>query len=328
MTMPRRRFLQLSGAAFAAGGAPPVRRAFAQTFPSRPVRFVVPFTPGGAADPAARVVGRRLSEIWGQEVVIENKPGGGGNIAATSVIQAAPDGHTLFLGGDYLSTIPFLYPKLGVNPLVDLVPLVKMCGYANLMVVPNTSPARTVREFLDLARANPGKLSYASAGAGSSPHLTGELFKRRAGLDIVHVPYRGGAPALSDLIPGRVDVMFATLPSVIGQARDGAVRSLAITSRQRVPVLPDVPTVMESGVTDFEASSFYAPFVSARTPPAIVATLREAFTLALADARVKQTLFDIGEPVDVRDAAEVIAELARGAEKWEPIIRAAGINGE
>ena len=154
------------------------------------------------------------------------------------------------------------------------------------------------------------------------------MFKFLAKIPINHVPYRGGGPALNDLIPGRVDVMFATLPSVIGQARAGAVRPLAITSRQRAPVLPDIPTVAESGVADFEASSFYAPFVVAATPPAIVARLREDFAQALADARVKQTLFDIGEPVDVRDAAEVVAELRRDAEKWEPVIRAAGISGE
>ena len=227
MQPTRRRVLHLTAGAAALAARP--RSARAQTYPSRYVRLVVPFPPGGGGDALARPLANRLSEVWGQQVVIENKGGAGGNIGAQSVATSPPDGYTMLLGSAFLPINSFLYPSSGYNPVTDLAPVTLLTIIPNLMMVPNSLPVSTVKEFIDYAKANRGKVTFASTGIGASPHLSGELFKRKAGIEMTHVPYRGAGPALNDLIPGRVDAMFSNLPGVLPQVQGGTVRGLAVT---------------------------------------------------------------------------------------------------
>src|SRR5438094_435150 len=253
MKLPRRQILHLTVGAVA---LPTISRmASAQAYPTRPVRFIVPFPPGGSADPIARLIGNRLSEIWGQQVVIENKGGAGGNLGAQTAATAAPDGYTIFLGGAFMAKNPFLYSGSGYDPATDLAPVAKVCDFSNIMVVPNSSPVKSVREFIDYAKANRGKVTFASSGTGADPHMSAELFRKFTGVEMTHVPYRGGGPALNDVIPGRVDVYFGTLPSTLPVARNGQVRPLAVTSAKRSEFAPEVPTVAESGAPGCEYSS-------------------------------------------------------------------------
>src|SRR5262245_22386132 len=219
MRLPRRTFLRL--ATFAAA-LPLGSRAQAQTYPTRYVRLVVPFPPGGGGDALARPLANRLSEMWGQQVVIENKGGAGGNIGNQSVAQSPADGYTILLGGAPLAINPSLYPT-GYNPANDLAPVTLVTIIPNVMMVPNSSPAKSLKEFIEYARANRGKVSYGSTGIGASPHLSGELFKRSTGIEMAHIPYRGAGPAMNDLIPGRVDAMFSNLPGVIPHIQSGAI---------------------------------------------------------------------------------------------------------
>jgi tripartite-type tricarboxylate transporter receptor subunit TctC len=223
MKLPRRTFLHLAAGAAALPAVSHIARA--QTYPSRYVRLVVPFPPGGGGDALARPLANRLSEVWGQQVVIENKGGAGGNIGSQAVAQSAPDGYTLLLGAAFLSINPFIYSSSGYDPIADLTPATLVTIIPNLMMVPNSSPAKLVTEFIDYAKANHGKTTFASTGIGASPHLSGELFKRMAGIEMTHVPYRGAGSAMNDLIPGRVDAMFSNLPGVLPQVQSGTVRS-------------------------------------------------------------------------------------------------------
>ena len=231
--LTRRRIVALSAATL----AHPLMTAGvrAQTWPNRFVRLVVPFAAGGANEAFARNLAARLSEIWGQQVVIENKPGAGGNIGAEAVARSDPDGLTMLIGSFPHAAARFLYPALGYDLIADFAPVTLIGLTPNIMVVPNSSPARSVSEFIAHAKANKGKITFASSGAGTSIHLSGELFKRMAGIEMTHVPYRGGAPALADLIPGRVDLMFNVMSSVLPQVRAGQMRGLAVTTAQRVP---------------------------------------------------------------------------------------------
>ena len=300
----------------------------AQNWPNRYVRFVVPFPPGGSADPIARVLAGRLSDIWGQQVVIENKPGAGGNIGAIAAAQSAPDGYTLFTGTVFLATNPYLYRSLGYDPIADFAPITRLCTFTNVMVVPNSLPAKSVREFIGYAKANPGKITFASPGIGTLSHLSGELFKRMAGIEMTHVPYRGGAPALNDLIPGRVDVMFATMPSVRALVDSGAVRALAVTSGTRSPFMPDIPTIAESGVPAFDVSDGYALFMPAKTPTETVRKVHADTVAALAHPPVKQRLEEIAAAVVTSTPAELTAYLKSEMEKWSAIIKEAGIRAD
>jgi tripartite-type tricarboxylate transporter receptor subunit TctC len=205
MRLLRRRFLHL-----AAGAAALPFAAKAQAYPNRYVRFIVPFPPGGASDPVARVLGAHLAEVWGQQVVVENKGGVGGNIGALAAAQAAPDGYTIFIATNFIATNPYIYPAIGYDPLTDLAPVTRLTNFTNVLLVPLSSPVKSVKEFIDYAKTNKGKITYASPGVGTIQHLCGELFKRTAGIELTHVPYRGGGPALTDLMSGRVNVMVAT----------------------------------------------------------------------------------------------------------------------
>ncbi len=304
------------------------RVARAQSYPSRHVRLIVPFPPGGASDPVARVLANRLAEIWGQQVVVENKGGAGGNIGALAAVQSAPDGYTLFMSASFVAINPFLYRSLPYDPAADLAPVTRLTAYTNVMVVPNSSPARSAREFIELAQARPAKLSFASPGVGTVQHLCGELFKHMAGVELTHVPYRGGGPALNDLIPGRVDVMFATLPSALPQITAGTIRPLAVTAGSRVSFVPDLPTVAESGVPGFDVSDWHALFVPAKTPVDIANRIHDGVVDSLAYPAVQHRLEELAIVPMPSTPAELARFIKSEMEKWGPVIRDANIKPE
>jgi tripartite-type tricarboxylate transporter receptor subunit TctC len=301
------------------------RVAFAQAWPSRIVRLIAPFPPGGGTDGVARIVAGRLSEIWGQQVIVENRPGAGSNIGAEAAVRSDPDGYTILIGSLPLAVNRFLYPSLGYDSVTDLAPVSLICTYPNVMAVPNSSPAKSVQEFIAHAKANRGTLTFASSGIGTSPHLAGELFKRMAGIEMTHVPYRGVAPAMNDLIPGRVDVMFNTIGGLLPQVRAGQVRGLAVSTAERFPTASDLPTVAESGVPGFDVSAWYALFAPAKTPPDIIAKINADTAAALFDPAVKGKLEHLGVLVGHSTPQQLAALLKSEMDKWGPIIKAAGI---
>jgi tripartite-type tricarboxylate transporter receptor subunit TctC len=326
MNLRRRQFLRLMTLAAAAPSIPPF--ASAQSYPSRPVRLVVPYVAGGPVDAIARLVGNRLAEMWGHPVVIENKGGAGGNIGSHAVAQSAPDGHTMLIGSTYLATNPFVYPSLGYDPVIDFTPVSLLGIFPNLMVVPNSLPFTSVGEFVAYAKVNRGKVAFGSSGVGTSVHLSGELFKRMAGIDMIHVPYRGGAPAMNDLIPGRIHAYFGNLPAMLPQVQISAVRGLGVTSGTRSSFAPDIPTISESGVPGFDVSAWYALFLPAKCPPEIVTTIYNGVVAALAHPPVKQRLEELGATVKHSTPAELASYLKAEMEKWGPIIRELGIKAE
>ena len=264
----RRRALTL--AACAAAPALLTRTARAQAWPNRPVRVIVPFPAGGGGDTIARIVGAKLTEIWGQQIIIENRGGAGGNLASDATARSAPDGYTIFLSGDFLVTNQFVYSKLSYDPVADFTPITLVVRFPVVIVAPNSSPANNFREFIALAKSSSNPLTYASPGYGTSPHLAAELLKREAGIELTHVPYRGAAPALQDLIPGRVDSFFNNIAPTVPLMRQGQIRGIAVTSAKRAAAMPDLPTAAESGLPGFDVSGWYAFVVPARTPQEIV----------------------------------------------------------
>ena len=323
----RRRFVGLAAAAVAAPSIL-VSRALGADWPVRPVRVVVPFTPGGSTDLTARLVGNRLQEVWGQSVVVENKPGAGGNIAADMVAHSDPDGYTIFIVGPGLATNQFLYPSLSYDPVGDFAPVTRLITQPNLMCVPNSSPAKSVKEFIAYCNENRGKVTYASSGNGTTLHLSGELFKRLAKVEMIHIPYRGGAPAINDLIPGRVDVIFDNMPSILSHVKAGSLRGLAVTTKDRVAVVADIPTIAESGVPGFDVFSWFGFFVPARTPPDIVARINADTNAALAHASVKPRFEELGATPKGSTPAELAAFLKSEIDKWGPVIQEAKIRVE
>jgi tripartite-type tricarboxylate transporter receptor subunit TctC len=319
----RRHMIGLSTAAALAPGL--VARAAAQAWPNRFVRLVVPFSAGGANEAFARNLAARLSEIWSQQVVIENKPGAGGNIGAEAVARSDPDGLTMLIGSFPHAVARFLYPGLGYDLIADFAPVTLIGLTPNIMVVPNSSPARSVGEFIAHAKANKGKVTFASSGAGTSIHLSGELFKRMAGIEMTHVPYRGGAPALTDLIPGRVDLMFNVMSSVLPQVRAGQMRGLAVTTAKRVPAAAEFPTLAEAGLPGFEVSGWFGFFVPAKTPLEIVTRIHADTISALGDPALRGRLEDLGIVVIGSTPAELAAFLKAEMDKWGPVIKEAGI---
>ena len=320
--MQRRRFIALSGAALAAPAF--VRGALAQTYPTRFVRLVVPFPPGGAVDGAARIIAARLSEMWGQQMVIENRPGAGGNVAAQAVLQADADGYTVYIASIGHAISQFVTPSLSYHPVADFAPVTLMCVYPNIMAVPNSSPSKSVPEFIARAKAEPGKVTYCSSGIGTSLHLAGELFKRMAGIDVTHIPYRGAGPALNDLIPGRVDAIFANFPSTLPYVQNGQLRGLAVTTAKRQPEVPDLPAIAEF-VPGYDVSSWFALFVAARTPPEIVARLHQDAVAALNHPPVKARYAQLGATVVGSSPSELATFLQAEIDRWGPVIKAAGI---
>ena len=321
----RRRFVSLAAASIA---APPVisSRALGAgiDWPAKPVHIIVPFTPGGSTDITARLIGNRLQEVWGQTVVIENKGGAGGNIAADMVAKSDPDGYTVFIVGPGMATNKFLYPSLSYDPVGDFAPVTRLITQPNIMCVPNTSPAKSVAEFIAFCNENRGKVTYASSGNGTTLHLSGELFKRLARVEMTHIPYRGGAPAINDLIPGRVDVIFDNMPSIIGHVRSGHVRGIAVSTKERVSIVPDVPTIAET-VPGFDVFSWFAFFVPARTPPEVIAKLNADTNAALVYPSVKSRFEDLGAVPKGSTPAELAAFLQSEIAKWGPVITDARI---
>ena len=327
--MDRRRFIELAGASSAV--LPLLARPTAaqrQAWPMRFVRLVVPFPPGGGTDAIARVVAVKLSQIWGHEMVIENKGGGATSIGTDAVAKAEPDGYTVLLQSVPLAVNRFLFATLPFDPVADLAPVSLICDYPNVMCVPMSLPVKTVREFIDYAKANRGKATYASSGYGTSVHLSGELFNRMAGVELRHIPYRGAGIAFNDLIPGRVDVMFNNIGSVVPFIRGGKLRALGVTSLTRNPALPEIPTVAEAGVPGFEVIGFYAFFAPAKTPPEIIAKFHADTVAALADPVIRARLDQLGVGVVGSTPAELAAFLKSEMDKWGPIIKAAGIKVE
>ena len=300
-----------------------------QTWPTRFVRLIVPFPPGGGTDAIARVVAGKISEIWGQQMVVENRGGAATNIGTEAVVRADPDGYTMLLQSMPLAINRFLFPSLSYDVLTDLAPVSLLCDYPNIMAVPVSSPARSVKEFIKYATANRGKVTFASSGHGTSVHLSGELFKRMAGIEMLHVPYRGAGPALNDVIPGRIDVMFNNIGAVLPLIRGGKLRGLAVTSAERTPAAPELPTISESGVPGFDVSSWYGFFVPAKTPQSIIRQMHSDTVAALGDPDTRMKLEqNLGVTVVGSSPAELWTFIKSEMDKWGPVIKDAGIRGD
>ncbi len=298
----------------------------AQAWPTRIVRLIVPFAPGGSTDAMARIVANRLSEMWGQQMVVENRGGGGSNIGHEAVVRSEADGYTVLIASMPLAVNRYLFRALTYDPVADLAPVTLICTYPNVMTVPNSSSAKSVMEFIAYAKANRGKVTYASSGNGTSVHLSGELFKRMAGIEMTHVPYRGGGPAINDLIPGRVDVMFNTIGTALPLVRGRQLRGLAVTTAARFRTAPDLPTIAESGVPGFDVSSWFAFFVPAKTPPEIIRKLHADTASVLAEPAIKQRMEHLGVAPGSSTPAALAAHLKSEMDKWGPIIKQAGIS--
>ena len=325
MHLQRRRFLRLAASATALSVVS--RNAWAQAYPTRPVRIVVGFAAGGSTDIGARVIGQWLHERLGQPFVIENRPGAGTNIATESVVRALPDGYTLLMVGPSSAVNATLYDKLNFVFLRDIAPVASLIRQPQIMLANPSVTTQTVPELIAYAKANPGKITMASAGVGSAGHLVGELFKMMAGIDFVHVPYRGAGPALADLLGGQVLISFAGIAGSIEHVRSGKLRALAVTTAARSPALPDVPTVSEF-VPGFEAGDWLGLGAPKKTPSAIVDKLNSEIAAALADPKITARFADLGGTPLALTPAEFGKLLADETEKWAKVIRAAHIKPE
>jgi tripartite-type tricarboxylate transporter receptor subunit TctC len=325
MKLPRRNFLHLAAGAAALPAVSRIARA--QAYPTKPVRIIVGFAPGGAADIMARLIGQWLSERLGQQFVIENRPGAGGNVATEAAVRAPADGYTLLLAHSINAINATLYEKLNFNFIQDIAPVTSFASGALVMVVNPSVPARTVPEFIAYAKANPGKINMASQGVGSTGHVSGELFKMMTGVNLVHVPYRGAGPALIDLLGGQVQVMFPATVSSIEYIRAGRLRALAVTAATRKDALPDIPTVGQF-VPGYEASNWYGIGVPTGTPAEIIGKLNKEVNAGLADAKMKARLADLGETPFPGSPADFSKLIADDTEKWGKVIRAANIKPE
>jgi tripartite-type tricarboxylate transporter receptor subunit TctC len=325
MTLPRRQFLHLAAGAAALPALSGF--AWAQTYPSRPVRIMVGLASGGTTDIVARLIGQWLSERLGQQFVIENRPSAGSSIATQAVVNAPPDGYTLLLVNAANVINATLYEKLNFNFIRDIAPVASISRESSVMVVHPSFRAKSVPEFIAYAKANPGKINMASAGNGSGPHVTGELFKMMAGVDLVHVPYRGGSPALTDLLAGQVQVYFGTMTGLIEHIRAGELRPLAVTTATRSEALPDIPTVGEF-VPGYEASTVFGVGAPKSTPVEIVDTLNREINRALADPQFKARFADLGGTVLALSPADFGKLIAEETEKWAKVISAGNIMPE
>jgi tripartite-type tricarboxylate transporter receptor subunit TctC len=325
----RRQLVQMSAAstlASALGDRGAAAQATSpQAWPTRFVKLVVPFTPGGGIDGIGRIVGARLSEMWGQQVVVENKPGAGGNIASEFVARSAPDGYTMYITAAGLAVNRYLFQSINYDPVADFAPVTLICFFPNLLVVPSSSPLRSVGDLLAAARKNPGKVTYASPGHGSSPHMSGELFKHMAKVDLTHVPYRGASPAYTDVIAGRVDCTFAVMASGLPLVQSGQLRALGVSTGARVAAAPDIPTIAEAGVPGYDTSSWFAFFVPAKTPDDVVRKMHADTVAVLREPPIKAKLDQLGFVIVGSTPDELGAHLRAEMEKWGPVIKAANI---
>jgi len=317
----RRRLVALA-ATFAL--APVARNASADDWPTRPVRVVVPFAPGGSTDTVARLTTERLSRIWGQQAVVENKPGAGTNLGAAVVANADPDGYTIFMASPSLAISRHLYRSLPYA-ISDLAPVTMICSFPLVIFAPNSSPAKSMAEFIAYARANRGRVTYASPGVGTTPHLTGELIKQITGIEMTHVPYRGDAPALTDTMAGRVDLQIAG-PATLEQIKSGKVRGLAVTTAQRSPLAPEQPGMAESGISGIDVKTWFSFFVPAKTPQPIVEKINRDANTALADPEIKRKLEAIGMVAGGSTPAELAAQFQAESDKWGAVIKQANIS--
>jgi tripartite-type tricarboxylate transporter receptor subunit TctC len=325
MKLPRRNFLHLAAGA----AALPVmsRAAGAQAYPSRPVRIIVGFAPGGGVDIIARLIGQWLSERLGQQFIIENRPGAGTNIATEAVVRAPPDGHTLLLVNAANAVNATFYDNLNFNFLRDIAPVAAITVVPNVLLVHPSVSAKTVPELIAYAKANPRKLNMASGGVGGPSHVWGELFKMMAGIDMLHVPYRGAAPAMTDLISGQVQVMFGSMPASIAYIKADTLRALAVTTAKRSEALPDLPTVGEF-VPGYEATQWYGLGVAKNAPTEIIDRLNKEINVALADPNMKARLADLGGTVLAGSPAEFGKLIAEETEKWGKVVKFSGAKPE
>jgi tripartite-type tricarboxylate transporter receptor subunit TctC len=325
MKLPRRRFLHLAASAAA---LPAVARfACAQAYPSRPVRLICGFAPAGGNDIIARLMGQWLTERLGQTFVIENRPGAGTNIAAEAVINSPPDGYTLFVTNPSNAINATLYEKLNFDFMRDMLPVAGIAQAPSVFAIAASVPVRTVPEFIAHAKANPGRINMGSAGIGSTGHLAGELFKMMAGVNLIHVPYRGNAPALTDLIAGQIEVLFPSLGSSIEYVKTGKLHALAVTGATRSDAMPDLPTVAET-LPGYQAVSFYGIGAPRNTPAEVVEVLNKAVNAVLADPRMQARLAELGYVPMAMTAAEFGKFIAGETEKWGKVIHAANIKPE
>ena len=321
--MNRRTLLAALAAALAVS-VPPA--ALAQTaFPTRPIRIVVPFPPGGTTDILARAAAQKMAEAWKEQAVVDNRPGAGGNIGAELVAKAPADGYTMLMGTVGTHSInASLYAKMPYDHVRDFAPVILVAAVPNVLVVHPSVPVNSVAELIAYAKANPGKLNFASSGSGTSIHLAGELFKVMAGVTMAHVPYKGSAPAIADLVGGQVQLMFDNLPSALPQIKAGRLRALGVTSAQRAPALPDVPTIAESGLPGYEASSWFGLLAPAGTPKDVVAKVNGEVARWLASPEAKEKLLSQGANAAGGTPEDFARHIAAETAKWQQVVKASG----
>jgi tripartite-type tricarboxylate transporter receptor subunit TctC len=301
----------------------------AQTYPNKPIRYIIPFPPGGGQDLVGRALAPRLAEGFGQQVFIDNRPGGGTILGAELAARSAPDGYTIFMGSNTSMSInPNLHAKLPYEPLRDFAPVIRIATAANMLVVHPSMPVRSVKEFAALAKAHPGQLNYGSSGSGTPAHLAGVMFNEAAGVKLEHVPYKGSSPALTAVLSGETQLMFGTLTSSLQFVRSQRLRALAVSSAKRSPVMPDLPTIAESGYPGFEAITWYGAFVPAGTPPAVINRLHSEFNKILSNAEFKTWLLNQGAEAAPSTPDELTALVKRELALYAPIIKKSGMKAD
>lgn len=302
----------------------------AATYPSKPIHFVVPFPPGGPLDIMARAIGAKLHEAWGQAVVVENKPGAGGGIGADYVAKAPGDGYILLMGAVSTHAInPYLYAKIPYDPVKDFIPVTLVAQVPNVLVVNPSLPVKSVKELIEYAKTKPGALSFGSGSTGSTGHLAGELFKTMAGVDMVHIPYKGAAPAMFDLLAGQTQLMFDNIANALPQIKTGKLRALAVTTSRRAPALPDLPTIDEAGLRGFDLTTWFGVFVPAKTPQEVVDKLNAEIVKTLQSKELRERLAAMGaEPPSITTPADFAAFVQREAAKYAQVVKASGARVE
>jgi tripartite-type tricarboxylate transporter receptor subunit TctC len=320
----RRHVLALAGALLAATALP----ALAQSYPAKPVRFIVPFPPAGPVDTTARAFTQKLSAYWSQQALVENRAGAGGIVGAEAAAKSAGDGYTFFVGSIHHSVLPSLNPKLPYNIEKDFVPVTFAAQFPIILVAHPSVPAQTVQELIAYAKKNPGKLAFGSAGNGGGTHLAGELFKSMAGVDLLHVPFKGSAPAMTDLLGGQVQLMFSDAPTALPHIKSGRVRALGVGSPKRSALVPDVPTIAESGVKGYDAYSWAGVFAPAGTPKEIVAKVNADIVKALSDAEVRKRLLEAGAEASPGTPDQFGAFVKAEIGKWAKVVKDANIKAD
>ena len=314
----------LASLAVAAAGALPLG-ALAQNFPTKPITIIVPFSAGGTTDILARIVGQGLTTELGQPFVVDNRAGAGGNIGASLAAKAPADGYTLFMGTVGTHAInQALYKKMPFDPVKDFAPISRVATVPNLLVAHPSQPYKTVKELIAYAKANPGKVTYGSPGSGASPHVSGELFKSMTGTDLLHVPYKGSAPAMTDLLGGQIAIMFDNMPSAIQHVRSGKLRPIAVTTAKRSPELPDIPTIAEAGVPGYEAMSWFGLFAPAATPKPVLDRLNAALVKVLNQPDVKKKIAEQGGDVVAETPEQFAAFIKAETAKWGKVVKDSG----